>query len=132
MLGKQDRVVLDTLLPTQRHEALRGGIFDVGFDAFYDDFQQRANRTWRLGFRTSLWAAAWVAPLLIRRIPPLSRHDQAARERALAAMGSSRVHVLRQLSFVLKNVAAFCYGADPSVRAVIGLPRLDRPEADTL
>jgi hypothetical protein len=70
-----------------------------------------ANLPWRLALRLALLAAVWLSPLLIGRLPPLSLSDRATREAALAALGSSRLGVLRQLLFVLKSVAGFCYGA---------------------
>ncbi|TMC49601.1 MAG: hypothetical protein E6J26_10195 [Chloroflexi bacterium] len=72
---------------------------------------------------TAVWAALWISPLLIGRLPPLTRLEPPARERALGAMARSRVYLLRQLLMLLKLVVGFCYGADPQVRAVIGYPR---------
>ena len=122
MLSPHARVVLDTLLPAGAHPSLTAGAFDAGFDKFWLEFQQTAVPSLRLAFQTALLAATWAAPLLIRRWPPLGRHDRPTRERALAALEGSRLPLLRQLLLVLKTVASFAYGAAPDVRAAVGYP----------
>jgi hypothetical protein len=128
MLPKHVHVVLDTLLPSQSHPALKTGGLEAGFAAFWPEFLQTAVPSLRLAFKAALLAAVWVAPLLIGRLPPLTRHDRLTRVRALAALETSPLAVLRQLLLVLKMVASFAYGADPSVRAAAGYPRRP-PEA---
>jgi hypothetical protein len=64
-----------------------------------------------------------LAPVLIGRMPPLGRHDRPTREQALAALGASRVPLLRQLFLTLKTVTSLAYGADPVVRRSVGYPR---------
>jgi hypothetical protein len=123
MLNQNARAVLDTLLPSHANPVLPLGIFDAGFDAFWADVEQTALPAWRWGFRAAVFTAVWVAPLLIRRRPPLTRLDRPARERALAAMGASRFPLIRQMLVLLKTIAGFCYGAGPRVRAAIGYPR---------
>jgi hypothetical protein len=122
MLGRNDRIVLDTLLPAGGHPNLPSGIFGAGFDAFFAEFERDADRSLRMGFRVALWVAIWLAPLLVRRMPPLSRHDRATRERALIALGSSRIYLFRQLLLLLKTITALCYGANGRVRAAVGHP----------
>jgi hypothetical protein len=61
--------------------------------------------------------------VLIGRLPPLGRHDRPTRERALAALGASRVPLLHQLVVVLKTVASLAYGADPMLRQAVGYPQ---------
>jgi hypothetical protein len=123
MLSRQSRLVLDTLLPSGAHPTLKYGVFDTGFEAFWSDFERTALPSLRWGFRAALFAAIWVAPLLIRRFPPLTLYARPTCERALAAMASSHVYLLRQLFVVLKTTVGFCYGADPNVRDAIGYPR---------
>ncbi len=120
MLSRHDGVVLDTLLPSKAHPTLGRGICETDFRTFYTAFASQATSPLHLGFRVALWAATWLSPLLIWRLPPLARHDRTTRERALNAMATSRVHLLRQLLNVLKTVTALCYGADPHVRDVLG------------
>jgi len=122
MLSKHARVVLDTLLPSGAHPTLKYGVFDAGFEAFWSDFERTALPSLRWGFRAALFAAIWAAPLLIRRFPPLTFYARPTRERALAAMASSNVYLLRQLFVVLKTTVGFCYGADRNVRDAIGYP----------
>ena len=123
MLSKRARVVLDTLLPSEAHPTLKYGVFDTDFDAFWLDFESTALPAWRWGFYAASWAATWIAPLLIRRLPPLTRYDRPTRERALAAMETSRIYFLRQMMGLLKTIVSFGYGADRDVRDSIGYPR---------
>ena len=123
MLSQPARIVLDTLLPSGANPLLPLGIFDAGFDAFWADLEQTALPAWGWGFRAAVVTAVWAAPLLIRRLPPLTRLDRSARERALTALGASRFALLRQMLTLLKTVAGLCYGADPRVRQAIGYPR---------
>jgi hypothetical protein len=122
MLSESSRVVLDALLPSRAHPELSRGLFDAGFEGFHEDFRKTALPSMRLGFKTALLAATWLAPLLIGRLPPLSRLDREDRERALEAMGKSCLYPIRQLFLLLKAVSSFCYGADPEVRRALGYP----------
>ncbi len=122
MLSRTSRIVLDTLLPSGADPTLKYGLFDAGFDAFWSDFERTTLPSLRWGFRAALFAATWVAPLLILRLPPLTLHDRPTRERGLVAMGASRVYLIRQMFQLLKVTVCFCYGADPNVRAAIGYP----------
>lgn len=119
-MNRRTRVVVETLLPSGADTRLGGGALDRGFEAFLGDFEATAPPRLRLGFTVGVLAATWVAPILIGRFPPLGLYSPDTRERALDAM--SRTYLLRQLLLVLKTVVAFCYGADPEVRASIGYP----------
>lgn len=119
-LGRRARVVIDTMLPSGAHPALALGAFDAGFDDFYDEFARTAVGSMRLAFGTAIFVATWIAPLLIRRLPPLARHGRADRERSLSALATSRSPLLRQLVVVLKAVICLGYGADAGVRRAIG------------
>jgi hypothetical protein len=123
MPDSRTRLVLDTLLPSHVHPTLTTGLLDAGFDDFWSAFERTAPPTPRRAFRAAVLAATWLAPVLIGRLPPLGRHDRPTRERALAALGASRVPLLRQLMLVLKMLASLAYGADPAVRQVVGYPR---------
>jgi hypothetical protein len=122
MLNKRARVALDTLLPREANTTLKYGVFDTDFDTFWSDVERTALPAWRWGFRLALFSAIWIAPLLIRQLPPLSQHDRLTRERALAAMESSRIYFLRQMLALLKTIVCFGYGADGNVRSAIGYP----------
>ena len=122
MLDKRSRAVIDTLLPSGAHPDLKLGAFDAGFDEFFTYFERTAVLPMRLGFRGALFVAAWVSPLLILRLPPLDRLEKEDREKALEALGASRIYVLRQMLLLLKSVVCFSYGAHPEVRKVLGLP----------
>ena len=114
MLHRNSRLVLDTLLPPL------AGTHD--FDQFWADFERTSVPAWRWSFRAAVFAATWIAPLLIRRVPPLARYDRPTRERVLAAMGNSRSAAMRQMLATLKTLVSLYYGADPKVRAAIGYP----------
>ena len=120
MLNPRARAVLDALLPSGEPPLPRG-LLDAGFERFHEDFSRTALPSMRLGFSASLWVAAWVAPLLIRRLPPLTRLPPQEREAALEALGKSRFYLLRQCLFLLKAMACFCYGADREVRRSLGM-----------
>jgi hypothetical protein len=96
---------------------------DTGFDDFLVDFEREAPDAFRRVFRLALFAGGWVAPVLIRRLPPITGLNQDDREKAIAAMAGSRVPELRQLVTVLKTVASLHYGALPEVRKAIGYHR---------
>jgi hypothetical protein len=107
----RERAVLESLLP---------GALDAGFEAFEAGFTKDAPRVMRLGWRAALFAAAWVSPLLIRRLPPLDRLPAAEREAALEAMGKSRLYLVRQSFLLLKAVTSFGYGSTKAVRREVG------------
>lgn len=119
-LGRRARIVIDTMLPSGSHPALPIGAFDADFDGFYDDFARTAAHPMRLAFGAALFAATWIAPLLIGRLPPLTRHARGDRERALQALATSHSSTLRQLAVVMKTVICLGYGADPGVRRALG------------
>ena len=122
-LGKADRMVLDTLLPSGADSRLSGGFGDLDFDSFYREFATSAPPAIRLAFRVSLLSATWLAPLLIGKLPPLGRHGREVREHALQAMAASQSGTLRQLVTLQKTVVSLAYGADANVREAIGYSR---------
>lgn len=119
-LGKVDRAVLGALLPSRSSAVLPLGLLDTEFDAFLGDFERAAPDAFRRVFRLALVAGGWVAPMLIGRVPPITRLSRDDRDKALAAMNRSRVPELRQLVTVMKTVASLHYGALPEVRHAIG------------
>jgi|SRR5579859_7993134 len=126
MITASERAVWETLLPSGKHPVLPG-LLDAGFEAFYDDFRASAPLSLRLALRAALWSCTWVAPCLAGRLPPLSRLQEEDRERALEALGRSRVYLLRQMLLVVKLVASLRYGADRRVRDALGFPRAGAP-----
>lgn len=123
MLNRRARIVLDTLLPSNAHPALKLGLFEAGFDEWYENFRRNAIFSMRLGFWAALFAAIWVAPLLVFRLPPISLYKRETRERMLMALYQSRFYGLRQMFLLLKANASFCYGAHAEVRDALGFPR---------
>ena len=122
LLSRSDAAVLDALLPSGSDPVLALGIMQTGFEGVLDDFRVHAPaRLWR-AFRLALFVATWLAPLLVRRMPPLTRLNRDDRELALAAMAESRLPELRQLVSVLKTVVSLHYGGLAEVRKAIGHP----------
>jgi hypothetical protein len=119
MISPRDRAVLDALLPAGGTEGFPGA-FESGFETFEAGFSADAPMTMRLGWRAALFAAAWISPLLIRRLPPLDRLRPEDREAALEAMGKSRFYLLRQVFLLLKAVTSFGYGSTKAVRRAAG------------
>ena len=119
-LSRLDKAVLEALLPAGANPLLPLGVLESGFESFLVDFESDGAPQLRWAFRLSLVAAGWFAPLLIRRLPPLTRLSPQDRERALESMDRSNITVLRQLMRVLKTVVALHYGAVLSVRQAIG------------
>lgn len=119
-LGAADRAVLSALLPSGVNERLPQGVLDTGFEAFLEEFEAVAPPDLRRAFGLALFAAAWLSPLLIRRLPPVTRLRAGDSESALAAMERSRLPELRQLVRVLKTVVSLHYGALPQIRQAIG------------
>ncbi len=121
-MTKNARIVIDTLLPSGAHPDLPVGAFDAGFDDFYVEFRRDAVFSMKIGFWAALFLAAWIAPLLIGKLPPISLYQRQTREAALAAMGKSNLYVLRQMYLLLKATVCFSYGANSQVRRAIGFP----------
>lgn len=112
MNGRQ-RAVLDALLP---------GLMETGFEDFLADYEKSAVLPLRLGYSAALWAAAWLSPLAIGRLPPFTRLSASEREAALEAMGRSRFYLLRQLLLILKMTVCLHYGAQEKPRKAVGFP----------
>ena len=119
MLSAPDRVVLNALLPPGGPEGLPGA-FEAGFEEWEFAFSADAPASMRLGWRVALLVAAWISPLLIRRLPPLERLTPDEREAALEAMGRSRFYLMRQCFLLLKAVTSFGYGRTKAVRLAAG------------
>ena len=117
--------MVDTLLPEGVQPAPSRGALGAGWEEFHRAFERQAVGRLRLGLRAALFVAIWVAPALIGRIPPITLYGRATRERALEALGRSRLYPLRQLLGLLKLTVALCYGADPEVRRAIRYPHQD-------
>lgn len=122
MLTRRARIVLDTLLPSGASERVPYGLLDVDFERFYEKLCREAPIAMLVGFHAALTSAIWVAPLLIGKLPPLSRLSRDDREAALRALGKSRYNVLRQMLLILKATSGFCYGGDVRVRDSIDFP----------
>lgn len=127
MLSARDRAAVDALLPSKACEPLPWGAFDAGFEEFFAGFQRTAPASLRFGFRAALFVGVWLSPLLIKRLPPISRLTIDEREQALEALGKCRVYPLRQCLLLLKAVVSFCYGADARVREAVGCGTGQRP-----
>ena len=119
-LSGEAQAVIDTLLPASSDPRLPLGALDSGFEEFLAEFEASAAPQLRAAFRWAVVVATWIAPLMVRRVPPLSRLAVPERTRALRAMETSDVAAFRQLVRVIKTVVALHYGALPEVRRSIG------------
>lgn len=118
-MNARERAVIGALLPPGGPEGLPGA-FEAGFAEFETGFRRAAPLPMRLGWRAALFVGAWIAPLLIKRLPPLDRLPENERADALEALGKSRFYLVRQSSLLLKAVVSFGYGSTPLVRKVVG------------
>lgn len=117
--------MLDALLPgLQEAGPPLPGALETDVEGFLRSFLPTAPPLVRLGFRMGCLAGVWVAPLLIRRRPPITRLAPADRERALEALSRTRLHSMRRLFGLLRLVIALGYGGDERVRAAIGVPEI--------
>ena len=122
MLNARQRAVIAALLPPGGPASLPGA-FDSGFEEFHDRFETTALPEMRLGFKAALFVGSWVAPILIGRLPPLSRLSAEDGARALEALGKSHFYLIRQMLLLLKAIVSFHYGARPKTRDAIGFPK---------
>lgn len=122
MLNARQRAVICALLPPEGPASLPGA-FDAGFEGFYARFEETALPEMRLGFKAALFVGVWVAPLLIGRLPPISRLSSEDGARALEGLGKSRFYLIRQMLLLLKAIVSFHYGAQRPVRDAIGFPK---------
>ena len=76
-----DRAVLDALLPSGASSLLPQGLANTGFEDFLVEFDAAAPADFRRVFWLALVTAGWVAPLLIGRLPPMSRLNSQDRDR---------------------------------------------------
>jgi hypothetical protein len=83
----------------------------------FEDFLVGAGTKARLLLRTSAVFATWLAPLLIRRLPPLSRLKNDERISALDALESS---VIGTPLFALKAILSLLYYEHPDAADELG------------
>ncbi len=121
-LSKSQKLVLETLLPSTPGEKLSVGIHDVAFTNFYKNFQQTAIWQMRLTFKVALFVAIWLAPLLARKIPPISLYNESDRTKILEALYKAPFNLFRQLVVMLKLTVSLAYAPDSRVREVLGQP----------
>lgn len=98
------------------------GIEDLALEEFLLRFQRESAPLMWLGFvlGTLLFHAT---PLFTVGVPaPAFMLSPALRERHAQRLSSHRVYYLRQSVFLVKMVAGLLWGADPAVRAGLGLP----------
>lgn len=113
------RSAMVTLYP--RTEAFPG-IEDTGVDAFLVRFRRESSLIIWVGVVLGTFVFHW-SPILTLFIPlPAFMLSARLREKhAARILSSSRLYLLRQAVFLVKLMAGFCWGADPVVRAKLGL-----------
>ena len=85
--------------------------------AEFEDFLVGAGTRARVLLRVSAALATWLAPLLIRRLPPLSRLESTERISALEALESSTIGTPL---FALKAILSLLYYEHPESAAELG------------
>lgn len=107
------------------------GIADTGVRRFIVRFRRETTPVMRLGI--SLGALLFVlSPLFTIGVPlPAFWLPKRALDRHAHKIANTSIYVVRQLVFLLKMVASFCWGAHPTVRASFNLPALP-PDPGTL
>jgi hypothetical protein len=93
----------------------------LGVARFLDAYLGRVPFQAAIGLRAVVWAITWL-PLLFIGVPlPADALSVAARRRYVERWGSSRVYLLREGFYLLKAIALMGWGAQPAVRARLGL-----------
>jgi hypothetical protein len=123
MLNHRARAVIDTLIPDDAHPQLKHGALKLGYAQYYEQWRKEAVFAMVFGFRFALFLAIWVAPLLIRKIPPITLYDRETRERIILALYTSKLYLFRQMFLLLKATILFHYAAQPEVRDAVGFPK---------
>lgn len=89
--------------------------------AFLDAYLRRVPFQAALGLRAMVWAVTWL-PLLFVGVPlPADALSPATRARYLSRWTSSRSYFVREGFYLLKAIALMGWGAQPGVRARVGL-----------
>ena len=101
------------------------GLEDTGIDAFLVRFRRESTTLIWVGVLLGSVVFHW-SPLLTVFVPlPAFFLPAKLREKHASRLLGSRIYLLRQAAFLVKLVAGLCWGADPVVRAKLGLPVMD-------
>jgi hypothetical protein len=88
---------------------------------FLDGYLQRVPLQAAFGLRAVVWAITWL-PLLLVGVPlPANALSPATRARYLERWAGSQVYFMREGFYLLKAIALMGWGAQPQVRARLGL-----------
>ena len=114
-------VIRSALSDVMPEGAALPGVVEAGWDDFYARYRQEAS--WAMWSGLALGALVFVsAPLLTVGWPlPSFWLPRAVRDRHADKMMGHPIYLVRQSAFLLKLNAGFCWGADPAVRAALGL-----------
>jgi hypothetical protein len=107
------------------------GLEDTRLDEFLLRFRRETTLMMWTGI--SLGAVLFaLAPIVTVGIPlPAFWLPRAALDRHAGKMAGSSIYLVRQLVFLVKMMAGFCWAADPEVRRRFNLPALP-PDPGTL
>jgi len=89
--------------------------------AFLDGYLRRVPLQAAFGLRAVVWAIGWLPILFVGTPLPAHRLSSAARLRYLQRWASSRIYFVREGFYLLKAIALMGWGAQPVVRARLGL-----------
>ena len=107
------------------------GLSDTRVDEFLARFRQETTLAMWAGI--SLGTLLFViSPLLTVGLPlPAFWLPRAALDRHARKLANTPIYLVRQLMFLVKMMAGFCWAADPNVRRAFNLPALP-PDPGTL
>jgi hypothetical protein len=89
--------------------------------AFLDGYLRRVPFEAALGLRVVVWAITWL-PLLFVGVPlPVDALTPEKRVAYVTRWSESRVYILREGFYLLKAISLMGWGAQPVVRARLGL-----------
>ena len=89
--------------------------------AFLDGYLRRVPFQAAIGLRAMVWAITWL-PVVFVGVPlPADALSPATRTRYLARWASSKAYFIREGFYLLKAIALMGWGAEPRVRARLGL-----------
>lgn len=102
----------------------------IDYDAAYRRVLLASNPRAALGLRLARWLVAWSPLWACFRVRTLRGLPLAERARLVSQLLSHRWFVVRELTLLLKFVAALALFANPEVRALSHYDALDRHDAE--
>lgn len=100
------------------------GVEATGLDAFLDRFHREAPLPFRVGLVAGGAMILLTPALTLRRLVPASWLSPEQLDQHVQRLAYHPIYPVRQALFAVKMVAGLCWGADPTVRAALGVAPL--------